>query len=81
MIFDNDFTFEQHLCSVSSPAAQKIGLLRKSFKVYHDQLILQSFLNFFILPSVEYCSPVWSLQQLFIFDCLILYKHTNLIID
>ena len=58
VIFDNRFTFEQHLCLVSS-VAQKICLLRKSFKVFGDQLILQKCFNFFILPCVEYCSPVW----------------------
>ena len=44
MIFDSKFTFKQHLCSVSSSVALKIGLLRKLFKV---------------LPCLEYYSPVW----------------------
>ena len=58
MIFDNKFTYE-HLRSVSSSVAQKTGLLRKSFKVFEDQSIVQKCFNSFILPCLEYCSPAW----------------------
>ena len=59
MIFDSKFTLEQHLRSVSSSAAQKIGLLRKFLKVFGDKSILQKCFNSFILPCLEYCLPVW----------------------
>ena len=71
VIFDSKFTFEQHLCSVSSSVAQKIGLLRKSFKLLG---INQSYRNV-LIPL--FCL-VWSivclfgvLQQILIFDCWI----------
>ena len=59
-MFDSKFTFELHLRSVSKLISQKLGLLRKSVKVFGDQSILRKCFNSFILPSFEYCSPVWS---------------------
>ena len=56
--FDNKSIFE-HLPSVSSSIAQEAGLLTKSFKVVGDQSILQKCFNSFILPCLEYCSPIW----------------------
>ena len=64
-MFDSKFTFERHNRSISSSAAQKIGLLRKSFRIFGDHavwdhdVLLRCF-NSFILPSLKYCSPVWS---------------------
>ena len=46
VIFDSKFTFE-HLCSVSSSVAQKIDLLRKTFKVLGHQSVLQKSFNSF----------------------------------
>ena len=59
MVFDSRFTFEHHLRSVSSSVAQKIGVLRESSKVFGDQSILLKCFNSYILPCLEYCSPVW----------------------
>ena len=39
--------------------AQKIGLLIRSFGVFGDRNVLRCF-NSYILPCLEYCSPVWS---------------------
>ena len=60
VILDSKFTFEKHIRSVSSSIAQKIGILRKSFKIFGDQSVLKNCFNSFILPCFEYCSPVWS---------------------
>ena len=57
--FDSKFTFERHIRSISS-VAQKIGLLRKSFRIFGDHDVLLRCFNSFILPCLEYCSPVWS---------------------
>ena len=52
-------TFEKHLRSVSSAAAQRLGIMRKSWQVFHYRsLLLRSFWSF-ILPILEYCSAVW----------------------
>ena len=56
---DDKMTFEKHLRSVSSDAAQRLGITRKSLKVFHDRsLLLGSFWSF-VLPVLEYCSAVW----------------------
>ena len=58
MTFDAKMTFEKHLRSVSSAAAQRIGVMRKSWQVFHDQsLLLRSFWSF-VLPVLAYCSAV-----------------------
>ena len=57
--FDSKFTFESHLRSVSSVITQKLGLLRKSFKIFGDPCVLLNCFNSFILSCFEYCSPVW----------------------
>ena len=58
--FDSKFTFERHVRSISSSVTQKIDLLRKSFRIFGDHDVLLRYFNFFILPCLEYCSPVWS---------------------
>ena len=52
-------TFEKHLRSVSSAAAQRLGIMRKSWQVFHDRsLLVKSFLSF-VLLVLEYCLAVW----------------------
>ena len=47
---DAKITFEKHLCSVSTAVAQRLGIKRKSWQIFHDQsLILRSFMSF-VLP-------------------------------
>ena len=60
VMFDTKFTFERHIRSISSSVAQKIGLLRKSFRIFGDPEVLLKCFNSFILPCLEYCSPVCS---------------------
>ena len=59
-MFDSKFTLERHLCSISSSVAQKIGLLRKSFRIFGDHDVLLKCFNSFIFPCLEHLSPVWS---------------------
>ena len=59
VLFDSKLTFESHIRAVSSSIAQKLGLLRKSLKIFGDPSILMKCFNAFILPCFEYCSPVW----------------------
>ena len=60
VMFDSKFTFEKHIRSISSSVAQKIGLLRKSYRIFGDHDVLLRCFNSFILPCLEYCSPVWT---------------------
>ena len=39
---DSKMTFEKHLRSVSRAASQRLGILRKSWQVFHDSLLLWS---------------------------------------
>ena len=38
--FDAMITFERHLRSVSRAAAQRLGIMRKSWQVFHDRSLL-----------------------------------------
>ena len=38
--FDFKITFEKHLHSVSRAASQRLGILRKSWRVFHDRPLL-----------------------------------------
>ena len=57
--FDAKMTLEKHLRSVSSAAAQRLGIMRKYWQVFRDRSpLLRSFWSF-VLPVLEYCSAVW----------------------
>ena len=45
--------------SVSRAASQRLGILRKSWQVFHDRLLLERCCRGFALPVLEYCSAVW----------------------
>ena len=58
-MFDNKITFENHIHSILLSVPEKIGLI-KSFRVSEDQDVLLRCFNSFILPCLEYYSPVRS---------------------
>ena len=57
--FDSKMTFEKHLRSVSKAASQRLGILRKSWRVFQDRSLLGRCFRGFILPVLEYCTAVW----------------------
>ena len=57
--FDSKMTFEKHLHSVFRAASQPLGVLRKSWQVFHDRLLLMRFFRDFVLLVLEYCSAMW----------------------
>ena len=57
--FDSKMTFEKHLRSVYRAASQRLGILRKSWRVFHDWSFLGRCFRCFVLPILEYCSAVW----------------------
>ena len=59
--FDSKTTFEKHLRSVSRAASQRLGILRKSWQVFHDRLLLGRCFRGFVMPVLEYWSAVWCL--------------------
>ena len=48
--FDSRLTFDNHLRSVSRAASQRLGILRKSWRVFHDRLLLERCFRCFVLP-------------------------------
>ena len=52
-------TFEKHLRSVYRAASQRLGILRKSWRVFHDRALLGRCFRGFVLPVLEYCSAIW----------------------
>ena len=57
--FDAKKTFELYLRSVSREASQRLGILRKSRRVFHEQSLLVRCFSGFDLTVFEYCSAVW----------------------
>ena len=57
--FDSKMTFENHLRCVCRAASQRLSILRKSWQVFHDKLLLGRCFRGFVLPVLEYCSAVW----------------------
>ena len=57
--FDSKMAFENHVCSVSGVASQRLGILRKSWRVFHDRSFLGRCFRHFDLPVLEHCSAVW----------------------
>ena len=52
-------TFEKHLFSVSRASSERLGILRKSWWVFHDRSLLRRCFRGFVLPVLDYCSAVW----------------------
>ena len=57
-MLDSKFTFERHICSISSSIARKFGLLRNLIRVFGDHDVIIRCFNSFILPCLKYCYPV-----------------------
>ena len=57
--FDSMMTFEKHLRSVSRAASQRLGIMRKSWQVFHDIQFLGRCIRVFVFPVLEYCSAMW----------------------
>ena len=59
VIFDSKMTFEKHLRSVSREASQRFGILRNSWQVLNDRLLLGRCFQGIVLPVLEYSSAMW----------------------
>ena len=57
--FYSKMTFEKHLRLVSRAASQRLGILRKSWRVFHDRSLLERCWMPFVLPVLQYCSAMW----------------------
>ena len=59
IVFDYKMIFEKHLLSVSRAASLRLGILRKSWLVFHDRLLSGRCFRGFVLPVLECRSAVW----------------------
>ena len=58
--FQNDF-WEASSLGFYREASQRLSILRKSWRVFHDRLILGRCFRSFVLPNLEYWYAVWGL--------------------
>ena len=56
---DSKLTFEGHVRSVAASASRRVGILRKAWRVFRDDSVVSRCFWSFVLPVLEYCSPVW----------------------
>ena len=56
---DCKLTFEDHVLGIVPRVSQKIGILRLVKRVFVDTSVLLCCYYVFVLPILEYCSPVW----------------------
>ena len=56
--FDSKMTLEKHLRSVSRAASQRLGILRKSLRIFHDRSLLERYFRGLVIPVLEYYSAV-----------------------
>jgi len=59
VILDSKLTFEKHVRSVAASASRRVGILRKTMGIYRDVAVVAKCFWAFLLPVLEYCSPVW----------------------
>ena len=56
---DTKLNFENHIRSIVSRSSQKIGLMRRAWRVFGSVDVLHRCFSCFVFPLLEYCSPVW----------------------
>ena len=59
VLIDSKLTFEAQLRSLAVSASKKLGILRKAVSVFRDTSLVERCFWSFLLPVMEYCSPVW----------------------
>ena len=47
------------MCTHRFPASQRLGILRKSWRVFYDRSLLERCFRGFVLHVLEYCYAVW----------------------
>jgi hypothetical protein len=56
---DSKLTFSTYISQLVAKAKQRSALLFRTFKIKNPQSLLQGY-KAYILPILDYCSPVWS---------------------
>ena len=66
-------TFEDHVRFIVSRVSQRIDILKLVTCVSMDTSVLLRYYNAFVLPILEYCSPVWG----FVAECHLQLKNNS----
>ena len=59
VIVDSKLAFEKQVRAIAASASFRVGILRKTMSVIRDVAVVAKCFWAFILPVLEYCSPVW----------------------
>ena len=59
VILDSKLTLEKQVREIAASASMRVDILRKTMSVFRDVAIVAKCFWAFILPVLEYCSPVW----------------------
>ena len=59
VILDSKLSFEKQVRAIAATASMRVGILRKTMSVFRDVTVIAKCFWAFILPVLEYCSPVW----------------------
>ena len=60
VIIDSKLTFAEHINTITRTAMRKLGLLYR-FTDINNPHTLSLFYKSYVAPSIEYCSPIWSM--------------------
>jgi ribonuclease P/MRP protein subunit RPP40 len=59
IVRNSSFTYDDHIASVISKASRAAGMIYRAFSIRSMAFLVKLF-NTYVLPIVEYASPVWS---------------------
>ena len=59
VIIDSKLSFEMQFRAIAASASMRVGIMRKTMSVFRDVTVVAKCFWAFILPVLEYCSPVW----------------------
>ena len=74
VILDSKLTFEKQVKAIATSASKRVGILRKTMRVFRYVAVVAKCFWAFILPVLEYCSPVWmsaATSHLSLVDCVV----------
>ena len=59
VIIDSTFCFTSHINYITSLTYKKLGWIKRLTKDFTDPLVIKLFFNSFVLPHLNFASPVW----------------------
>ena len=59
VILGSKLPFERQVRAIAASASSRVGILRKTMSVFRDVSVVAKCFWAFILPVLEYYSPVW----------------------